>query len=329
VAAVQLVGAVGPDQQQPAVAQVADQEGQQVTGGPVGPVQVLDNQQGPVLAAEALQQPQQQLEQPPLVRPVPRGCGQPVELEPAVGYAPPPGGLAPDRVAAGWARVGWARAGWARVGWQGQLGEEAGQLGPGLAGDQAGQGRLVQVAHEPAQGLDQGGEGDALAAQLDAAAGQHGRPGGPGPGDHLADQPGLADPGLTADQDHRRGAGGGPVAGRGQPGQLLGPADKGRAGERRRHVDEYGAAGPGSERAGGFAGSSLPLVGDHGHGVLLAAPPVRAGAAPAGLGGQAGLAGLAPQDVDVVAGDDVVDGVGLLHRAPRRSVPVSRSSRYG
>jgi hypothetical protein len=30
----------------------------------------------------------------------------------------------------------------------------------------------------------------------------------------------------------------------------------------------------------------------------------------------------------VVAGDDVED-VGLLHHAPRWSVPVSRSSRYG
>jgi hypothetical protein len=49
----------------------------------------------------------------------------------------------------------------------------------------------------------------------------------------------------------------------------------------------------------------------------------------AGPGGQAGLLGLAAEDGDVVAGDDVVDGVVLLHRPPRLPVPVSRSSRYG
>jgi len=129
-----------------------------------------------------------------------------------------------------------------------------------------GQLRLVQVAHEPPQGLDQGRERQPLAAQLDTAADQHGRPGLAGRGHQLADQPGLADPGLAADHHRRGGAGGGPVGGGGQPGQLLGPADEGRAGERRRHGDEYGAAGLGSERAGGCAGSSLPVVDDHGHG---------------------------------------------------------------
>ena len=258
VAAVQLVGAVGSDQQEAAVAQVADQEGEQVAGGPVGPVQVLDHQHGPALGAQALQHPEQQLEQPPLLRPGAGGCGQPVEGRLAIGYAPPPGGRAPDRVGAPWVGApGGSR--WA------QLGQEAGQLGPGLAGDQPGQGGLVQVAHQRPQGLDQGGEGHPLAAQLDTATGQHGGAGGPGPGHQLADQPGLADPGLAADQHRRRGAGGGPVGRRGQPGQLLGPADEGRAGERRRHVDEYGAA-LGNERAGGFAGSSLSVVGGHAHG---------------------------------------------------------------
>ena len=47
----------------------------------------------------------------------------------------------------------------------------------------------------------------------------------------------------TAHPHRGRGAAGGPTAGRGQPGQLLGPADKGRAGERRRHVDEFGDVG--------------------------------------------------------------------------------------
>jgi hypothetical protein len=62
-------------------------------------------------------------------------------------------------------------------------------------------------------------------------------------------------------------------------------------------------------------------------GFLLAAPAV--GPDAAACLGQPGLPGLAAEDVHVVAGDDVVDAVVLLHRAPRWSVPVSRSSRYG
>jgi hypothetical protein len=45
VAAVELVGAVAGDQGDPAAAQGPDEERQQVAGGPVGPVQVLDDQQ--------------------------------------------------------------------------------------------------------------------------------------------------------------------------------------------------------------------------------------------------------------------------------------------
>jgi hypothetical protein len=236
VAAVQLVAAVGHHQQQAAVAQVADQEGEQVAGGPVGPVQVLDDQEGRAFGAEAFQQPQQQLEQPPLLRPGTRVAAE--------------GGTVPG----------------AGPGRRSQLGQEAGQLDPGPPGDHPGQRGLVQVAHERAQGLDQWSERHPLAAQLHAAAVQDGHPGGPGGGHHLADQPGLADPGLAADQHRGGDVAGGPLAGRGQPGQLLGPADEGRAGERRRHAHEYGPAGPGSERAGGCAGSSLPVVGDHGHG---------------------------------------------------------------
>ena len=259
VAAVQLVAAVGHHQQQPAAAQVADEEGEQVAGGAVGPVQVLHHQDGRALGAQALQQPQQQLEQPPLLRPRARVAAE--------------GGPVPG------------------AGRRPQLGQQPGQLGPGPPRDHPGQLGLVQVAHEPAQGLDQRGERHPLAAQLDAAAVEHGRPGGPGRGHHLADQPGLADPGLAAHQHRRRGAAGGPLAGRGQPGQLLGPADEGRAGERRRHAHEYGPARPGSERAGGAAGSSLPVAGDHGHGVLLAAPAGRADRAAAAGWPPAGPAG--------------------------------------
>jgi hypothetical protein len=63
VAAVQLIRAVG-QQQRHAGAQVADQEAQQVAGGLVGPVQVLDHQQQRAALSEPVQHPEQQLEQP-------------------------------------------------------------------------------------------------------------------------------------------------------------------------------------------------------------------------------------------------------------------------
>ena len=50
----------------PLAAQVADQEGQQVAGGLVGPVQVLDHQHQRGLLAQAAEQAEQQLEQPGL-----------------------------------------------------------------------------------------------------------------------------------------------------------------------------------------------------------------------------------------------------------------------
>ena len=58
-----LVVAVGDHQQDPLPAEVADQEGQQVAGGAVGPVQILDDQHQRGLLAQAPQQPEQQLEQ--------------------------------------------------------------------------------------------------------------------------------------------------------------------------------------------------------------------------------------------------------------------------
>jgi hypothetical protein len=58
-----LVVAVGDHQQHPLPAQVPDQERQQLAGGAVGPVQILDHQHQRSLLAQAPQQPQEQLEQ--------------------------------------------------------------------------------------------------------------------------------------------------------------------------------------------------------------------------------------------------------------------------
>ena len=58
-----LVAAVACDQQDPLVAQVADQERQQVAGRAVRPVQVLQNQHQRALLAQAPEQAEQHLEQ--------------------------------------------------------------------------------------------------------------------------------------------------------------------------------------------------------------------------------------------------------------------------
>ena len=63
MAAVQLVGAVAGHQGDPAPAQGPDQEGQQVAGGAVGPVEVLDHQQQRGQLGQADQQRQHPVEQ--------------------------------------------------------------------------------------------------------------------------------------------------------------------------------------------------------------------------------------------------------------------------
>ncbi len=64
VAAVQVVAAVGGDQQHPGAVQGAHQEGEQLAGGAVGPVQVLDGEDEGTLRAEPFEQPRGVLEQP-------------------------------------------------------------------------------------------------------------------------------------------------------------------------------------------------------------------------------------------------------------------------
>jgi hypothetical protein len=63
VAAVQLVGPVAGHQGHPAAAQGPDQEGQQVAGGAVGPVHVLDDQQQRGQLGQPDQQRQHAVEQ--------------------------------------------------------------------------------------------------------------------------------------------------------------------------------------------------------------------------------------------------------------------------
>ncbi len=134
MAAAQLIRAVG-QQQRHASAQVADQEAQQVAGGLVGPVQVLDHQQQRAALSEAVQYPEQQLEQPAGHQPSGAGRG----LNPS-----------PSRVA--------------------ELGHEARQLGPDTAEHPLQLRRVHGIAERP-QRLDQRRIGDHPLAQGQAAPG--------------------------------------------------------------------------------------------------------------------------------------------------------------
>ena len=70
VVGVELVGADGRDQQDPLVAQVADEEGEQVPGRGIGPVEVLDDDRHRCLPGETIDDPEHELEQADLGEPV-------------------------------------------------------------------------------------------------------------------------------------------------------------------------------------------------------------------------------------------------------------------
>jgi len=138
VAAVQLVAAVGQHQGDPA-AQVADQEPEQVAGGLVGPVQVLDHQQHRAALGQPVQHPEQQLEQ---AHGSQRGLGRP-----GAGRTP-------------------------------ELGHQPGQLAAGPAQHPLQLGGVQQADQWP-QRLHQRGVGRDAVADVQAAAGEGDRPAGP------------------------------------------------------------------------------------------------------------------------------------------------------
>ena len=196
VAGVQLVGAVGEDRDHPGP-EVAQQELEQVEGGPVGPVQVLDHHQDRAPLGQAVDDPEQQLEQPPR-----RGrdrhrrgraqlgheAGQlragaaehRVQLVGPDGGRQRPQGLhhrrvRQDAVADVEAAAG-QHHGAGRAGLAGELGDQPGLAHPGLAGHHdgdrlAGRGAL-QRRPEPSElggATDQDGAGDHLGHATDHA----------------------------------------------------------------------------------------------------------------------------------------------------------------
>jgi hypothetical protein len=212
VAGRHVVAAVGGDQQDGQRAGVGGEQRHEIERGPVGPVQVLDDENERPRGHEPLDDGEQQLEQPRL----------------------------PERAA------GAAAAGGRRY-----------RLPPGVEqrpqGSQRG-GPVVggQVAGERAQDVEQGRVGRPALLQVEALPDEHPRPSPPGVRPGLADQPGLADPGLPG---HERG--GTPAVRRlaerlDHGGQLGGPADEcgRRAAQGHEGIIAPEGSGPVTRRAG-------------------------------------------------------------------------------
>ena len=170
VAAVELVEAVGQDDEHPLAAERAGEEGDERTGGGVRPVQVLEGEHDGRVGAEAVEEAEDGLEESALRR------------------------------AVGRRRVARRRR-------AGQPREEAGQLGA-VARMQRVEGGMT-VAGEPAQRRDERGVGQLALAELDRVAAEHLGAGRFGPAQELADEPGLPDAGVTRHEGERRAARGG------------------------------------------------------------------------------------------------------------------------
>jgi predicted enzyme related to lactoylglutathione lyase len=196
---VQLVAAEGGHHQHLPRAEGGGQEGEQVAGGAVGPVQVLDEPQQRHGGGQPLDHPEQQLEQPPL----PGSAGD---------RGPRSRLAAPTKV-----------------------GHQAGQLLPGGAGDRRQLGR-VQVVSEAAQRLDDRRKRQSLLAQRHTTATKHPHPPLTRGGGELLDQAGLAHPGLATDHHHQRLAVAGMGQQLVQPRQLVGAADEAARGDLVGHV---------------------------------------------------------------------------------------------
>lgn len=163
VAAVDVVGAVGGEDDETAGAQGAEEIGEQMAGGGVGPVEVLQDEDDGVLGGDPFQQPGGELEE--------------------AGHA--------LFVAAGLAGGG-----------DGEFGQQPGQFLLLPVG--GGRELLGQLSAQPAQSRGEGGEGQAVGADLHASAeGDDPAPVADGGGE-LLHEAGLAHPGLAADQQRLR-----------------------------------------------------------------------------------------------------------------------------
>ena len=193
VAAMELVGAVREQEHHRDVAQVPDEEPEQVAGRAIGPVQVLDDEHDRRPSGQALEDPEEQLEQAALARAVAQGTGR----------APAGSGDGPE------------------------VGDQPGQLGATLAQNDV---ELLRVgpADEPAQGFGDRGVRHRTLAQVDAPAEQDDGALRLGDRGDLRDDPRLADAGLAGQERRAAATLVGRLQGRAQSADLAGSADRAR-----------------------------------------------------------------------------------------------------
>ena len=189
VPAVDVVRPVAHDECDPTTSEGAGQEGQQVAGAAVGPVDVLDDEQDRRRFGEGEHDAVQRLEQ--------------LYLREFLGRF---------RTAPGVTGVG-------------EVGEQAGEhrAASGFGAQQRGafRGRFQRV-----QGVDDRDVGQSELADLDACADQNSAAGRSGARGDLLEEPGLADPGIAAHDRQPRHTVGRRVEHRCQLGELVGAADE-------------------------------------------------------------------------------------------------------
>ena len=202
MAAVHLVGAVGDDRQHALRRHRAGEEGEERPRRAVRPVDVLEQQQDGLLAAETVEEREQRLEQAAL-------------------------GGAGDLVRA------------AHAARDVDLRQQRGQLD--VRGVRQVVDRRVVIARERPQRGDERRVGQLALPQLDALAPEHARAGLAGAVAQLGHEPGLADAGLAGHERERRAAVGGLGERRFELRELGRPADQARAGDTRGQAPDYRA----------------------------------------------------------------------------------------
>jgi hypothetical protein len=195
MAAVQLVGAIGGDEQHALLAQAAGQEGEEGARGGVGPVEVLDGQQHRLAATELVEQRQQRLEDARL--------GRCVAIH--------------DR----------------RRGGGGELGEQAREPGPRGRAELVEHG--VAVTREGSQGGDDGRVGKLVLPEGDTLPADDAGLSRERSALQLLEEPRLSYARFTRDEGERRPAGGSVAQGGFQLRELSAAADEPAARHARGH----------------------------------------------------------------------------------------------
>ncbi len=274
VTAVDVVGAVGGDDDEPGGVQGAEEVAEQFAGGAVGPVQVLDDEDHRAVGGEPFQQPGGQLEQP----------HRAVLVVPFAGRAPA------------------------------ELRQEPGQFAL-LAGGCRGASSAPSWRRRARRAVENGAKGSPSAPISTQPPTAMTAPERAGRGEELLDQPGLADPRLTADQQRLRFPGGGAGERGFERGQLGGPTDEYRV--TRTWFSTKPSIAQGSDKADPVGSdpfapvSGTTVIGRRGRSVRGAG--VDAGAQPADDGGDAGGSGAVAVLVAVPA--DLAGSAGLLDQA--------------